>query len=344
MSGAVTFAWSDVGDLGVMHLPRYWQKTQLRRVGLLAGNSFQEEQVLDFSLLNGLGLGIVQPGEFLYGRDRTYAEFEAWIVATLAGVPGADLVARLNDMVRDYWQQPHPTYPLAGFCPQEPVLSAQDLAFWQEHGYVVVSNAISPEQCRASEQVVWDHLGMRRDDPSTWYGAQHMFWVDLFQHPLLNANRQSARIRTACAQLWGTDAVWPTVDRLSLNRPQPDGYDVSGPSRLHWDVSLAMPMPFGIQGLLYLNDTSAEQGAFRCVPGFQHRLEQWLADVPAGQNPREIDLEHLGAQPIPGKAGDLVLWHQALPHGSGVNRAHYPRVVQYIRYAPGNLGVHRDWR
>jgi ectoine hydroxylase-related dioxygenase (phytanoyl-CoA dioxygenase family) len=38
--------------------------------------------------------------------------------------------------------------------------------------------------------------------------------------------------------------------------------------------------------------------------------------------------------PIAGRAGDLVIWHDAIPHGSRPNRASLPRIVQYIRMYP----------
>lgn len=333
-----------VGALGVRHLQRYWWKRLRELDSRLDRERARDEYGLDFTLMNGLGLGIVEPAEFVFHRRPSFAEFEGWIVAKLGGAPEPALVERLNRMVERYLDAPHRTFPIPRDDIEEPVLSAADLAFWRENGYVVLRGAVEKEACRAAEAAIWDHLGMNPRDPATWYDGQHMFWVALFQHPALIENRASPRIRKAFEQLWGCDDLWATVDRSSLNRPQRDEVDISGPSRLHWDVSLAMPMPFGVQGLLYLSDTRAEQGAFRCLPGFHHRLESWLAGLPAGANPREQDLESLGPVAIPGAAGDFVLWHHGLPHGSGRNRADYPRVVQYIKLFPHDYGSHPDWR
>ena len=66
-----------------------------------------------------------------------------------------------------------------------------------------------------------------------------------------------------------------------------------------------------VQGVLYLTDTAANQGAFRCVPGFHRRIETWLKSLPSGADPRREDLEKFGAVPIAGRAGDLIIWHQA---------------------------------
>ena len=39
-------------------------------------------------------------------------------------------------------------------------------------------------------------------------------------------------------------------------------------------------LPMGLQGVLYLTDTSAENGAFVCIPGFHKRLGGWLQTLP----------------------------------------------------------------
>lgn len=334
----------EVGELGLLHLRRYWEKQLLEVAGRLDKTHQHREYGLDFTLMQGLGLGIVEPPIYLFHEHPDFPAFERWIADKLGGRPEPALVARLNEMVRAYLEEPHHTYPLAGENIAEPVLSAEDLAFWRENGYVVLRNAVDPADCRAAENAIWDFLGLDRHNPDSWYGADHQFWVALFQHPALNKNRAAPRIRKAFEQLWGSTDLWCSVDRSSLNLPERGGIHMAGPSRLHWDVSLALPMPFGVQGILYLGDTAAEQGAFRCVPGFHRRLEQWLGGLPPEQDPREIDLEPLGAVPVGGSAGDFVLWHHALPHGSGRNTAQQPRLVQYIKYFPHDHGRHPVWK
>ena len=38
-----------------------------------------------------------------------------------------------------------------------PVLSAADIDFWEKNGYVVVHDAVPPENCKAAERA---HLGL----------------------------------------------------------------------------------------------------------------------------------------------------------------------------------------
>ena len=72
---------------------------------------------------------------------------------------------------------------------------------------------------------------------------------------------------------------------------------------MHWDLPLERPLAFAVQGVLYLTDTTAEMGAFTCVPGFHRKTEAWLENLPADANPRKQNLMNLGVKPIPGKAG-----------------------------------------
>lgn len=213
------------------------------------------------------------------------------------------------------------------------VLTAEDRRFWEENGYVVVHNAVPPENLKTAEQAVWDFLEMRSDDPRSWYpDPPRGIMAEMYQHQALWDNRQCPRVHQAFAEIWGTEKLWVSIDRASMNPPELP--DWKYPGILHWDTNLEPPIEFWVQGVLYLTDTAANQGAFSCVPGFHRRLEAWLKDLPAEANPREQDLESLGAEPIPGAAGDLIIWHSALPHGSSPNTATHPRIAQYITMFP----------
>jgi hypothetical protein len=166
--------------------------------------------------------------------------------------------------------------------------------------------------------------------------------VQYFQHPAFATIRRSPRIHKAFAQLWGSADLWATTDRVGFNVPEREGFMFPGP-RLHWDVSVKPPIPFGTGGILYLTDTPPEQGAFTLVPGFQRWGEAWLKQLPAGANPRQQDLYALGARAIGGRAGDLIIWHQALPHGASPNRGTQPRMVQYVNMFPTRFEEQEEW-
>lgn len=290
-----------------------------------------------------LGLGLEQTFSYL-GRERpTLEEFEAWVVRT-AGTPDPRAVARIDAAVTG---QPYPEEIarwLAEVDEAPPVLDGDALASWERNGYVVVPDAVAPESRDTAAAAILSFVGAREDDPDSWYGTEHRsgIMVPLWQAPGFAENRRSARIHKAFAQLWGTADLWVTADRGGFNPPVRPGALFHGPD-LHWDTSLVSPVPFSAQGILYLTDTPAEQGAFTCVPGFHLRLEEWLASLPAGADPRREDLHALGSVPIPGRAGDLVIWHDALPHGSRPNLGARPRVVQYVSMVPTAAPPPRPW-
>src|SRR5262249_5793609 len=132
----------------------------------------------------------------------------------------------------------------------EPVLSAADLSFWEEHGYVIVHDAITQDDCRAAELAVWQSLNMHPHNPETWdQRSTHGIMRQFFHHPALTKPRRSARAHKAFAQIWGTGDLWATIDRVSFNPPESKGWAFPGP-HLHWDTSLAAPIPFDVSGLI----------------------------------------------------------------------------------------------
>lgn len=293
--------------------------------------------MLDNILLSGLQAGINETLALLMHRRPTFEEFETWILEINGGSLDPAIVSRIDAAIEGTLDAGKP----AGTC-----LSADDLAYWDEHGYIVLRDAVTPDQAQAAAEAIYEVMAADPSKPDTWYAnpAGHSIWVPLLRHPAFRANRESPRIHAAFAQLWGRSDLWVSIDQGGFNPPEREGWQFPGP-HLHWDVSIAQPVPFGVQGILYLTDTAADQGAFTCVPGFHRCLADWLAQLPPEANPRdEKYLSELPAVPITGRAGDLVIWHHALPHGSSPNRSNRPRVAQYIRMMPSRWEFNPVWR
>jgi ectoine hydroxylase-related dioxygenase (phytanoyl-CoA dioxygenase family) len=88
-----------------------------------------------------------------------------------------------------------------------------------------------------------------------------------------------------------------------------------------------------------------DSGAFHCVPGFHHQIEDWMKNLPQYSNPREIAVQELKSIPVLGNAGDFIIWHQALPHCATPNTSNLPRMVQYLTYFPIENQVETgDWK
>lgn len=67
-----------------------------------------------------------------------------------------------------------------------------------------------------------------------------------------------------------------------------------------------------VQGVLYLTDVPEDAGGINCSPRGPEAVKEWLQQLPPDSKPAEADLVALfKPQPVPGKAGDLVIWHSA---------------------------------
>lgn len=333
---------TNISSLGVVHLDRLYANHIAARNGTPVEKT-ERDWRFDNIVLSGLGLPLESTVNYLLQTAPTFSAFENWILEKNGGSIDPLRIERINCALTG---KPYPAEiekHLVEIDHADDVLSPADLDLWEKYGYVIVREAVSRKQAKASEAAVWEFLGISRDEPNTWYERPIGLGImmDLYHHPTLAENRTSPRIHKAYAQLWKTADLWVTTDRTSFNPPECERYSFQGP-RLHWDMSLAPPYYFGTQGLLYLCDTEADQGAFVCVPGFHNEIEAWLAGLPAGANPREVDLDHL-ALPIAARAGDFVIWHQALPHGCSPNRGNYPRIVQYMNMFPLDQKENLNW-
>ena len=216
------------------------------------------------------------------------------------------------------------------------ILSNDEYDFWQENGYVVIPNAVPQENLDAVVDALWAFLEMDPDDPSSWYSSKNRnhSMVEMYHHQSMWNNRQHPRVYGAFADIWQREDLWVSIDRVGFNPPaRADDWDYHG--FVHWDIDTSIqPVPFKVQGVLYLAVTSADQGGFQCVPGFHNRFDEWVQTQPADRDPWRPDLTGLDVQAIPGKAGDLLIWHSLLPHGNGRNSSDQPRLCQYITMFP----------
>jgi hypothetical protein len=334
---------TDIGALGILHLKRLWASTPPENKGRTQREEHQNEGHITQFVLDGLELGMIETFQFLMRPGVTFADFEEWVLKKHEGHIPPETKAKINRAVTNYLTGRHNTYPIPSKT-IDPVFHRDDWACWHKNGYVVLRNAIPREDCAALEQAIWEGLGMRPDEPGAWRARDEIFWVNDFRHPIMDKNRRSERIHRAFAEIWGTDELFHSVDRLSFNPPLGEEHRQFGPSNLHWDASIVQPMPFDVLGLLYLNDVEENQGAFQCVPGFHHKIEAWLRTLPEDADPRTEILHAFDTVRISGQAGDLIIWRQELPHGSSVNRGSYPRFAQYMAMYPADRAINPVWK
>ncbi|MGH9607642.1 MAG: phytanoyl-CoA dioxygenase family protein [Terracidiphilus sp.] len=325
--------------LQIPHLERYWRRMTSGASAPKTGEDGGEWD-LDNTLLAGLHINLREAATFINQPPTpTLEAFEAWVLGVNGGAIDEPRLRRLRDALAG-----KPVGSPAGCLDGVPGLTAGDLAHWEEHGYVVVHDAVDPAMREAAAAAIYSFLRASPRDAESWYGKLDAatIWVPLYRHPALEANRRAPQVVRAFADLWGSEDLWAVVDQAGFNPPERSGWQFPGP-HIHWDMTLAPPHVFGLQGILYLTDTPAEQGAFCCIPGFQRRLAAWLESLPAGQDPRQAIRGEHGLTPIPGRAGDLVIWHHALPHSSSPNRGKLPRVVQYMTLRPTRWPYTPEW-
>ena len=244
-------------------------------------------------------------------------------------------------------------------------LSKAQYASWLKDGYLVVPNAVPLELATNAAKVIREYVGADPHNRSTWYANVLDIYEDrdvngkrphhgpagmaqMYHHASLWALRQHPRLHQIFSDIYGTHRLFVTVDRAHFKPPEdvasfPAWSDPGAVHKgLHWDVNTLpsnWPVPFVVQGVLYLEDTPAEQGALRVVPGFHRRLEAWSAAQPSDRNAerpegaaaRALEDE---AVAVGAPAGSLVLWHSLLPHGPAPNRGQAPRVSAYVTMLP----------
>ena len=332
----------ETGSLGICHLKRYWSRTLSKRGGQRVNETATDLQY-DRLVIDALGLGLDQGLRHMLEHTPGFHEFEQWVRET-AGEPEPERVARFNAAVRGEAPPGSARDLIEAVERADDVLSTGDLAHWEEHGYVIVSEAVTEAVRAAAEALLWEKVEAVPNDQTTWHGPKRRgITVDFYQHPVLTSIRRSPRIHKAFAQLWRTPDLWASTDRLGFNPPALPGQPGAAVQGMHWDVSLVRPIPFGTQGILYLTDTPPEQGAFTLVPGFNRRIDAWLDSLPEGAVPGQQDLPALGAQPIGGKAGDLIIWNHLLPHGPTPNHGQRPRMVFYLNMYPASYRAQAEW-
>lgn len=223
-----------------------------------------------------------------------------------------------------------------------PILSARDQAFFKENGYVVVHDVVPRENLDAVIDAIWEFLGMDRNNPDDWYRdpLRPNGMVELYQHQAMWDNRQHPRVYQAFTEILGAEKLWVSMDRVSMKPPQrPNHAEYDHKGFVHWDVDTSHPPKnLRVQGVLYLADTAENQGGFQCVPELYRDFDEWVKTQPPDRNPSVPDLKGYKVTPIPGKAGDLVIWNVMLAHGNGHNVSGRPRLAQYISMFPARDG------
>src|SRR5205809_5399949 len=99
-----------------------------------------------------------------------------------------------------------------------PVLTPEDHCFFEENGYVIVHDAVPPENLQAMIDTIWEFLEMDPNDTSDWYREPHRRggMIEIYQHQALWNNRQYPRMHQAFGEIFGNEKLWVSLDRANM--------------------------------------------------------------------------------------------------------------------------------
>ena len=103
------------GPLGVLHLPRLWQKVSLEAAGKLAAGYPGIGKGFDAMTCAALGLDEQAVKDFIKQNRPTYPEFEAWVKQNATSL-NRDAIDKHNAAVRGYIHDDATRQGVLGAC------------------------------------------------------------------------------------------------------------------------------------------------------------------------------------------------------------------------------------
>ena len=202
----------------------------------------------------------------------------------------------------------------------------------ERNGFTRVHGVIPTELTNALLSALKDVSRIDYADPATWHLLPESYpgIIPSHHHQSQWDIRQDPRLHQVFSDLWGTQTLWVTMDRIGFVPPlRPT--DIDGCS-LHWDLDPRGESTY--QAIVYLTEVSPERASFNAAPQVFQHLDEWLTRMPKEFDFTSADFSREARVPVPGEAGDLIIWNSKLPHGPGPNRASSPRVMQAVTMFP----------
>jgi len=223
------------------------------------------------------------------------------------------------------------------------MLTADEVEFFKQNGYVILRSAIAPVVIDTWRRAFWEMIEADPDDRSSWRKKPYV--AEGFTLPEAAQFRNQPAVSEAVAQLGGGrfrgDSGPPLVH-------WPNGSNAWSPTQ--WGHVDGYPpsfwFPFMLAATAYAYDVESMGGAFTYWP--QSHLtthKRFLAnpEMIDGKWSREPDFdwssrnEFTQLAPLPSReftarAGDVILWHSFLVHTGSANIRNWPRVGMFARF------------
>ena len=215
-----------------------------------------------------------------------------------------------------------------------PTLSSDQIDFFHENGYLLVSGLIPKDQADRALAAFWAESGADPLDQSTWpigtkAGSTH--------HPDILSCFTRAMADVVDILSGETRDNWtPPTGTLAINAyPQPGAWSHPGPHIDHalpQDNFSTFPRPMRLASLLYFNDVAPQSGGTVVWPG-SHKTIEALAKSDPERFGKMAQLNQLVRDGYPlgegvevqSKAGDVLFYHYLCGHSGSSNAGTYPR-------------------
>jgi len=219
------------------------------------------------------------------------------------------------------------------------MLTADQVAFYQENGYVLVQGMFTKEEAAAYRREcheLMERLSRSRNMDATWGSARGIAGAQAtkvlhchdvqFQSAAFGRLILDDRLTSAAAQVIGGENVQLHHTKMFI-KPAEKG----SPFPLHQDYPyFPHDRHSMIAAIIHFDDAPLEKGCVRVVPGSYKRGPlQHQGEGGWHLSPEEYPIER--ATPCPAKAGDALLFSYLTIHGSGLNTSAEARTTVLVQ-------------
>lgn len=218
------------------------------------------------------------------------------------------------------------------------MLTAEQKAFYDENGYVVVRGMFTPEECaayRAECHTLAERLQKTRNINAAWGSAKQLEGaaetVVLHCHDVQFQSAAFARLlvdeRLAGA---ASSIIGPNVQlhhtKMFIKVPEK-----GAPFPLHQDAPYFPHQNHSmIAAIVHFDEAPLEKGCVRVVPGsYKRGMLPHIGDGGWHLDPEQYPVE--SALPVPASTGDVLFFSYLTIHGSGINVSNEARTTVLIQ-------------
>lgn len=223
------------------------------------------------------------------------------------------------------------------------MIPERDVAFYREHGYVVVPDLLDGETLSAARQVIAElvegargvttHTDLYDLEPTHRPEAPRVRRLKTphLHHEIFRRIMRTPRLVEILKQLLGPSGVRLHGSKLNIKAPQ-----YGSPVEWHQDWAF---YPHTNDDLLavgvMLDDCALENGPLMVIPGshkgpvYDHHCDGFFC----GAIDPACDIDYAKAVPLVGRAGSMSFHHVRLVHGSAQNVSDKPRQLLLYEFA-----------